>query len=608
MAGIGTTTPAFEGANFDDTGGCLRHPDVRLMLKVTAGGGGAVVYKELMRRCPKCAAPGPTTQVAPPQSPRSPSTSSPYTKTSTQTTTGAATGIRHSPGAGGGVNDGHRTGRGGPNATASLSGQSRARSKSPAIRGVGSPVGRDKNDDDDDDDNDDARSKSSNGSRWRRLNAGGGRDASMSMSPARSRSATRRPRRVYDTPFDVKGRCHHHPNMQLAKKKLTGGWKVLLAHCPKCLEDEYINNPIKRSLTSRRSSRSASRARGNSPEDRSVSSRRSIKSSGGGIYNRNQNNDNSDDRSVFSRLSIRSLGDDAPDDKSVFSRLSTLSSGRGGRNQNDASEEKSVFSRLSTSLLRQGSGGGDRRTTTNAASKQGALQSTTSRYECPFGLYPFLTYYTCGSSILTGGWKIIRDACVECTNEQDDDNRSTGSRNSRKSAASNGSKKFVGRKSAGGKGRQAVDYSDTDSESNSIHLKRSQKKSASHHDPSPRNGKCDKDKEPTKGTSHKRSNTVGSIRDATEKRKHEWKKQVMTDDNILGDDQRQRALKEYKDLYNKTARVVKNMIFEDVFGDLGRYTGEVNDEKIPHGMGDIVYDDGLVEGGTWTNGVLDERW
>lgn len=111
-------------------------------------------------------------------------------------------------------------------------------------------------------------------------------------------------------------------------------------------------------------------------------------------------------------------------------------------------------------------------------------------------------------------------------------------------------------------------------------------------------------KELTKGTSVKKGGSVGISREATEKQRHERKKQTVTDDNVTGDDQRQQALKEYKDLYNKTARVVKNMIFEDVFGDLGRYTGEVNDEKIPHGMGDIAYDDGLVEGGTWVSLLL----
>jgi hypothetical protein len=52
------------------------------------------------------------------------------------------------------------------------------------------------------------------------------RRRSKSPARARSRSATIKPRKVYDTPFDAKGRCHHHPNLQLAKKKLTGGWKV----------------------------------------------------------------------------------------------------------------------------------------------------------------------------------------------------------------------------------------------------------------------------------------------------------------------------------------------------------------------------------------------
>jgi hypothetical protein len=232
--------PAFEGANFDGSGGCLRHPEIRLMMKVTAGGGGTVVYKELMRRCPRCVASfggggaGPTTPGATtsPSSPRSPGAAeSSHARAGGIPTTGAAAGnvARHSPG-------GPSSGVVGTNAIPSSSSgghKSRVRSKSPAARGVaGDGGGRDENENDDDDD-DDGRSRSSNGSRWRRLNGGAGgggrgRDASVSRSPARarSRSATRRPRRVYDTPFDVKGRCHHHPNMQLAKKKLTGGWKV----------------------------------------------------------------------------------------------------------------------------------------------------------------------------------------------------------------------------------------------------------------------------------------------------------------------------------------------------------------------------------------------
>lgn len=65
------------------------------------------------------------------------------------------------------------------------------------------------------------------------------------------------------------------------------------------------------------------------------------------------------------------------------------------------------------------------------------------------------------------------------------------------------------------------------------------------------------------------------------------------------------ALREYKKLYN-TAQVVKNMLFVDFYGDRGRYTGEVNERKMPHGNGEITYDHGLVQEGKWLNGVLDE--
>jgi hypothetical protein len=73
---------------------------------------------------------------------------------------------------------------------------------------------------------------------------------------------------------------------------------------------------------------------------------------------------------------------------------------------------------------------------------------------------------------------------------------------------------------------------------------------------------------------------------------------------LPSDSQRQNALLAYKQLYNSTARVVKNMIFEDIHGKLGRYTGEVNELKLPHGMGDIVYDNGLTQGGNWVSLLL----
>lgn len=37
---------------------------------------------------------------------------------------------------------------------------------------------------------------------------------------------------------DSKGRCVRHPAIRLRKKKLLGGWKILIGHCPECCLDE----------------------------------------------------------------------------------------------------------------------------------------------------------------------------------------------------------------------------------------------------------------------------------------------------------------------------------------------------------------------------------
>ena len=258
-------TPAFDGANFDTGGGCLRHPEIKLTQKTVVDGGKTVVYRELMSRCPKCTPGAPA-----PHHRKSSSSSSSHTKSEAYVP-------RDSPGRG--VPPGGRHAGGNKSYVSRHSSglSDRARSKSPAPSERGN-------------DNGGARSRPRTGQQQHRRR-------SKSPARARSRSATIKPRKVYDTPFDAKGRCHHHPNLQLAKKKLTGGWKVrrcvlflsafrlilwncivctihharliiksspsprqvLLQHCPKCLEDEYIN---KRSVGGpRRSARSGSAPR-----------------------------------------------------------------------------------------------------------------------------------------------------------------------------------------------------------------------------------------------------------------------------------------------------------------------------------------------------------
>jgi len=38
--------------------------------------------------------------------------------------------------------------------------------------------------------------------------------------------------------YDDRGQCPRHPHIQLRKKKMMGGWKVLLVHCPDCCIEE----------------------------------------------------------------------------------------------------------------------------------------------------------------------------------------------------------------------------------------------------------------------------------------------------------------------------------------------------------------------------------
>ena len=76
----------------------------------------------------------------------------------------------------------------------------------------------------------------------------------------------------YDTPFDELGRCHHHPRVQMATKKVRGGWKILITACPKCIEARYDEEC---SVTSSKSGGSRRSKGGNKSvtDDGSVSSR-----------------------------------------------------------------------------------------------------------------------------------------------------------------------------------------------------------------------------------------------------------------------------------------------------------------------------------------------
>ncbi|KAL3791493.1 hypothetical protein HJC23_011524 [Cyclotella cryptica] len=67
---------------------------------------------------------------------------------------------------------------------------------------------------------------------------------SQSLKSELSSSSTKPPKRKdsHSTPFDEKGRCHRHKGVQMATKKMSGGWKILNQVCPKCIEDNYVNH------------------------------------------------------------------------------------------------------------------------------------------------------------------------------------------------------------------------------------------------------------------------------------------------------------------------------------------------------------------------------
>lgn len=52
------------------------------------------------------------------------------------------------------------------------------------------------------------------------------------------------------------------------------------------------------------------------------------------------------------------------------------------------------------------------------------------------------------------------------------------------------------------------------------------------------------------------------------------------------------------------SNIVHGMAWIDRFGKAGQYTGDVNEQSVPHGKGVMKYDFGLIAEGEWVNGVL----
>ena len=161
-----SSSPAFNGAKFSKSGHCLKHPDRQLVKPMKDDVTGKLIYQELKANCPSC-------QTA-------------KHKSRKNTSLG-----------GGKVRTGHRSHGYSP---------SRSRSKSRERGEVAAQA------------NASLRSQQQQGSQA----------STAGRSRSKSRDRSNRSRQEYDTPFDNKGRCHYHKNVQLAaKQQFGGGWKVL---------------------------------------------------------------------------------------------------------------------------------------------------------------------------------------------------------------------------------------------------------------------------------------------------------------------------------------------------------------------------------------------
>mmetsp|Transcript_4735 Transcript_4735/g.7889 ORF Transcript_4735/g.7889 Transcript_4735/m.7889 type:complete len:482 (-) Transcript_4735:161-1606(-) len=327
------------------------------------------------------------------------------------------------------------------------------------------------------------------------------RKSSRRSSRSKSRDG-RAPRREYSTPFDSKGRCHYHKNVQLAAKKMTGGWKVLHSACPKCMEDEFDTTG------------------GGGGDDRSVvsgSSRKSNRSGASGDGVRGDAHGQFDKNGccvLHSHIQVAKKrvfgkgfkvvrvcpacdgGDVGEDDYSV----------RSGRSASSRKSSRSIKSSASRAKPGKASKSG----------RYGSLPFDGDGYCCRHPNVQLAKEKT------LGGFKIIHDVCPECSREED-----TGSIRS-------GRKKLSRRKS--GTGRV---FDDSGSETSSFKSGRSGRSGL------------------TSGSSSSRK-----------------KKRIR----------------------------VRNLKTEDEEGKLGRYSGYVNDDYLPHGNGVMKYTDGVVYDGVWSEG------
>jgi len=423
----------------------------------------------------------------------------------------------------------------------------------------------------------------------------------------------------YDTPFDDAGKCHHHPNVQMATKKFSGGWKILMQACPKCIEAKYEEESVTSGASGSRSSRGRNSERSSKNRSRSASRSKLSKKLEGGDKHR------ASDGSVSSRNSKRS----------VTSRTTAVtSSGKFDKNgcctrhpliqvakkkllggwkefrdcpkcmdptYDDLNDAASASSKRSTSSRKS------TRSVKSNGSRRGGKK--TDRY----GGLPFDEEGYCHShpsvrlakKKALGGWKVLVDICPECANDASSQAGSTRSKSSRKS----GTGRYYDPSSAGS---DASNRSSSSGRKKKIRVKDMKYRDGNGKD-GRYSGDVNEDHEPhgqgkmkyKDGTSFTGVWSQGAPihgkigqglglssgdKKKSEEQQQQWKN--TSSSNTVKKD--------------NTVKKVRKMKWMDYFGDPGEYTGEVDGDNMPHGKGSMKYDHGLIQEGAWSKGQFVE--
>mmetsp|Transcript_24265 Transcript_24265/g.44603 ORF Transcript_24265/g.44603 Transcript_24265/m.44603 type:complete len:611 (+) Transcript_24265:145-1977(+) len=544
--------PAFDGANFDKDGCCVKHKSVQLAEQVKQDG--RLLWKEIKMNCPKCA--------------------SEHHKSRRVTSLGGAGKVKRG-----------RT-----------------------VHGMSNPL----------------RSTSKSG---RHMDV------------------------AFDTPFDDRGRCHHHPNVQMASKKVRGGWKILTTACPRCIEANYDEESVdsrassKASRSSRASSRrDGGRSRNKYDDDVSVSSKstkRSVTSRTTAITSSGKHDKNGccTKHPTVQIAKKKLLGgwkefrtcpkcidpsyDDMADNASVSSKRSTTSF----RSTGSTRSKKST--RSMKSMKSNGSRKGGRKT-----DRYGALPFDEEGY-CH--AHPSVRL---AKKKALGGWKVLHDICPDCAHDASSNAGSTRSKSSRgtgryfddsgsdtssyksgKSGKSTSSRKKKIRvkdmkyqDEHGREGRYSGDvdedhspngegkmkYKDGSlftgvwSEGSQVHGKTTKSKSKSSSSGS------------SKSTKGKSSSSSGGGGGSSSKKgsKDDWAR--IRDGKSSNGSTAVTVAASGNGGNNNNNKVVRKMKWMDYYGDPGEYTGEVDASNMPNGKGSMKYDHGLIQEGLWTKGQFVE--